>query len=158
MKKGVIAVLSSIAGVVAGAVVTGSIQGKSIEKKAEKVDKFKSYYNMLNQWLMLRQEGKTLEKYFLDNNYKTIAIYGMGEMGNRLYDELKDTQIQVKYGVDKKADNTYSEIDVVEMDKDMETVDAVVVTAVFAFEEIENELQERVDWPVISLEDVVYEV
>lgn len=158
MKKGVIAVLSSVAGAVAGAAVTGSIQGKSIEEKAEKVDKFKSYYNMLNQWLMLRQEGKTLEQYFLDNNYKTIAIYGMGEMGNRLYDELKGTQIQVKYGVDKKADSTYAEIEVIEMDEDMEAVDAVVVTAVFAFEEIESRLQEKVDWPIVSLEDVVYEV
>lgn len=153
-----VAVLSTLAGAAAGAAVTGKIHGQTIEQKVEKIDKFKSYYNMLNQWLMLKQEGKTLEKYFIDNGYKTIAIYGMGEMGNRLYDELKASQIQIKYAVDKAAENTYSEIEVVDGEDKMEAVDAIVVTAVFAFDEIESTLEKKVDWPIVSLEDIVYEI
>lgn len=158
MKKGVIHVFAALAGAVTGAATMGTIQGKAIKKKAEKVDKFKSYYNMLNQWLILKQEGKSLEKYFIDNQYKSVAIYGMGEMGNRLYDELKDTDITVKYAIDKNAASTYSELEVFDLEDDLEPVDAVIVTAVFAFDEIEQDLSKQIDWPIVSLEDVVYEI
>ena len=148
MKKGGVAVLSTLIGAVAGAAAVGKVQGKTINQKAEKVDKFKGYYNMLNQWLVIKQEGKSLEKYFTDNGYKTIAIYGMGEMGNRLYDELKGTSVTVKYAVDKNAASTYSELDVIDPEDDYEEVDAIVVSAIFAFDEIEEMLSDKVDFPV----------
>ena len=113
---------------------------------------------MLNQWLLLKQEGKSLEKYFAENGYKTIAIYGMGEMGNRLYDELKNSSVvEIKYAIDKNAAGTYSELEVFDPDDEMTEVDAVIVTAIFAFDEIEDELSEKIQCPIISLEDVVYE-
>lgn len=157
MKKGGIAILSTLIGAAAGAAAVGKVQGKTINQKAEKVDKFKGYYNMLNQWLVLKQEGKSLEKYFTDNGFKTIAIYGMGEMGNRLYDELKGTSVTVKYAVDKNAASTYSELDVIDPNDDYEEVDAIIVSAIFAFDEIEEMLSDKVDFPIVSLEDVVYE-
>ena len=158
MKKGTVAVLSTLIGAIAGAAGSGYLGSKQVEQKAEKVDKFKGYYNMLNQWLILKQEGKKLSEYFKRNNYKTVAIYGMGEMGNRLYDELKDSDIEVKYAVDKNAASTYSELDVIELEDDFDTVDVMVVTATFAFDEIEEEISEKVDFPLVSLEDVVYEI
>ncbi len=158
MKKGGVAVFSTLIGAVAGFAGSSYLGNKKVEQKAEKVDKFKGYYNMLNQWLILKQEGKTLEKYFLDNGYKTIAIYGMGEMGNRLYDELKGTSVEVKYAIDKNAASTYSELTVIDPDDDYEPVDAVIVSAIFAFDEIEGQLSGKLDCPIISLEDVVYEV
>jgi len=113
---------------------------------------------MLNQWLMLKQEGKSLEKYFIDNGYKTVAIYGMGEMGNRLYDELKNsTEVTVKYAVDQNAASTYAEIDVIDKDDEYEDADVMVVTATFAFDDISEELSEKVEFPIVSLEDVVFE-
>lgn len=157
MKKGLIATISTIAGAAAGAAVVGKLQGKTINQKDEKVDKFKSYYNMLNQWLILKQEGKSLESYFIENNYKIIAIYGMGEMGNRLYDELNDSSVQVKYAIDENAASVYSELEVCDLEDPLENVDAVIVSAIFAFEEIEENLQDKFDCPIVSLEDVVFE-
>ena len=150
-------VLAAILGAIAGAVGSGYLGQKQIEQKNAKVDKFKAYYNMLNQWLILKQEGKTLENYFIDNGYKSIAIYGMGEMGNRLYDELKGTSIEIKYAIDKNADSTYSELDVFGLEDEVEEVDVVVVTAVFAMDEIERDISENFICAVIPLEDVVYE-
>ena len=159
MKKGSVAVLSALLGAAAGAAGNNVLSQKKIDQKTEKVDKFKGYYNMLNQWLLLKQEGKSLEKYFTDNGYKSIAIYGMGEMGNRLYDELKNSSVvEIKYAIDKNAAGTYSELDVIDVDDEMDEVDAVVVSAIFAFDEIEEELSAKTDCPIVSLEDVVYEV
>lgn len=158
MKKGAIAVLSTLFGAAAGAAGGYYLKGKEVDEKSKKVDKFKGYYNMLNQWLILKQEGKSLTEYFKANNYKVIAIYGMGEMGNRLYDELRESDIEVKYAVDKNAAGTYSELDVIEKEDYFEKVDVIVVTATFAFDEIEAEIADKVDFPIVSLEDVVYEI
>lgn len=158
MKKGFLALAGAVVGAAAGAVAVNKLQGVAVDANEARVDKFKGYYHMLNQWVVLKQEGKSLEKYFVDNNYKTIAIYGMGEMGKRLYDELKDTSVQVKYIVDQDAAGTYSELQVIDKEEELEEVDVIVVTAIFAFDEIEGELNEKVDFPIVSLEDVVYEL
>ncbi|MBP5385603.1 MAG: hypothetical protein J6Y57_11625 [Lachnospiraceae bacterium] len=159
MKKGTATVLGMLIGAAAGSAGMGYLGNKQVTQKAEKVDKFKGYYNMLNQWLMLKQDGKNLSAYFKANDYRTIAIYGMGEMGNRLYDELKGTDIEIKYAVDKNAASTYSELDVVDPDDcRFEDVDCIVVTATFAFDEIAEKLEKEVSFPIVSLEDVVYEV
>ena len=44
------------------------------------------------------------------------------------------------------------------MDDDLENVDAIVVTAITFFDEIAEKLEEKVNCPVISLEDILYEV
>ena len=158
MKKGTIGILGTLVGAVAAASITKSKTNKTVTQKNEKVDKFKGYYNMLNQWLCLKQEGNNLKEYFDNNGYKTVAIYGMGEMGNRLYDELKDTDIEVKFAIDKNAASTYSELTVFELEDELPTADVMVVTATFAFDEIEDELSDKVDMPIVSLDDVVYEI
>ena len=138
MKKGFIAVLGSLAGAAAGAAAVKKFSQQKVEVKDKKVDKFKSYYNMLNQWLTIRQEGGSLSEYFDKNDFVKIAVYGLGEMGSRLIDELKGTKTEIVYGIDKNIENAFSGVQVyslenVPMD---EKVDVVVVTAVFAFDEI----------------------
>ena len=44
------------------------------------------------------------------------------------------------------------------MDDNLEDVDAIVVTAITFFDEIEEQLQSKVSCPIISLEDILYEV
>lgn len=158
MKKSLITLLSTIAGAVAGAALSGILSEKTNKKTNEKIDKFRIYYNMLNQWLVLKQENKSIESYFTNNEYKTIAIYGMGEMGNRLYEDLKDTEIKVRYAIDKNAGTTYSKIELKDIGDELEIVDVVIVTAVFAFDEIQELIADKFDCPIISLEEVIYEV
>lgn len=158
MKKGLLAVCTAIVGATAGATASGQIMGKQIEQKDKKIAKFKTYYNMLNQWLLLKQEGKKLEEFFLSQGYKSIAIYGMGEMGNRLCDELKNSEVKIKYAIDKETICCDYEIEVLEPDEDLEAVDVIVVTAVFVYEEIEAMLSEKANHPIISLEDVIYQL
>lgn len=158
MKKVMIVLLSTTIGALAGALGAGRLLNNQKGNIENKVDKFKRYYNILNQWLSLKQEGKSLAVYFENNNYKSLAIYGMGELGNRLYDELKNSDIAVKYAIDEKFTVTYTGLDVRSPEEEFDKVDAIIVTAVFAFEEIEKQLKEKVDFSVISLEDVVYAV
>lgn len=157
MKKKIVSMVSGLTGILIGAGVTGYFSEKISERKSKEIDKFKQYNYILNQWLILKQEGKFLEKYFIDNNYSSIAIYGMGEMGNRLYDELMNTSITVKYAIDKAVGSIYTELDVLGIEDELEEVDVIVVTPAHAFDSIAKSLKDKVGYPIISIEDVVFE-
>ena len=103
MKKVAIAVLLMITGCAVGAGIAATILTKKIDKKSDFCSKMSEFYRVLVQWLIHKQEGKNLSEYFERNEYKTIAIYGMKELGERLYNELKDTNIKVAYAIDKEA-------------------------------------------------------
>ncbi|MBD5489852.1 MAG: hypothetical protein HDR13_13860 [Lachnospiraceae bacterium] len=162
MKRGLIGVLSAVAGMaagaVAGSVTAGTASSKKIEEMAEGQRKVHELYMAFDQWLRIRQEGKTLVEYFVKNGYKTVAIYGMKELGERLHDELQGSDITVKYAIDKNADSIYADVDVLMPDEKMDLVDVIVVTALYYFDEIEEMLSDKVDCPIISLEEILYEV
>lgn len=61
----------------------------------------------------------------------------MSFIGQRLYEELKDTGVEVVYGIDKNSDKIYADIDIVTPEDDLEEVDAIIVTAFYFFDEIE---------------------
>lgn len=151
-------VVTIMLGVVAGGAIVGNRFTKKIAKMKETAAKVHALYMTYDQWLHIHQEGKTLADYFTRNGYKTIAIYGMKELGERLYDELKGSGVLVSYSIDKNADEVYAEVDVVKPDEDFESVDAIVVTAVYYFDVIEEMLSKKVDYPIISLEDIVYDI
>jgi dienelactone hydrolase len=149
---------STLTGAVAGATAVGKATGEKINKSQGYADKHLALFQMMTQWVKVKQEGKHLASYFEKNGYKKIAIYGMSYAGETLLNELKDTDIKVAYGIDQNAESLYVDVDVVTMDDDLEEVDAIVVTAITFFDEIEEKLSEKVDCPIISLEDVLYEV
>jgi hypothetical protein len=157
MKKGMIATISCLFGIAVGAASVHKIMGKT--KQVSKEAKFRGYYQLLNQWLYLKNKGVSLEKYFTERNLNKIAIYGMGELGERLLEELREKEITVEYGVDKTGgyDNESFRVYSLEDDLDkLDKVDAIVITAVFDFEAIKKDLLNRVDIKILSLEDIVF--
>ena len=91
---------------------------------------------MMNQWVKVKQEGKNLAQYLDKKGYKKIAIYGMSYAGETLLEELKGTEIQIAYGIDKNVENIYSELDIFSLDDTYANVDAIVVTAITFFDEV----------------------
>lgn len=157
MKKGII---SKIVAILEGImlVITRVKLDRKIKEKDEILKKVHELYMAFDQWLQIRQEGKSLKEYFQRNNYKAVAIYGMKELGERLYDELKSSDIEVAYIIDKNADRIYADVNVITPDEELEPVDVIVVTAIYYFDEIEELLSKKVECPVVSLEDILYEV
>ena len=82
----------------------------------------------------------------------------MGELGSRLYEELRGTSVEVKYAIDKDAMSVYSDIDVLELEDDLPNVDAIVVTAVFAYDSISENLEDKISCPILSLGDIVCDI
>lgn len=155
MKKVGNKLLAVLTGAVVGGAAVGTIFKKRTDAANEALKKSQKLYTVFDQWLTFLQEGKSLEEYFKQNNYKTVAIYGMRELGERLYYELKDSDITVKYAIDKNADAVYTDVDVVTPDDHLDRVDVIVVTAVYYFEEIKDMLAGKVDCAIVSLEDII---
>lgn len=157
--KNVLAVAGSIlTGAVVGGTVVQKLENTILQEKIKKVDKFKGYYNLLNQWLALKQEGKSIDKYFKDKGINKVAIYGMGEIGARLYYELKESEIELCYAIDNNSLSAYSELEIYNSEDDLPDVDVIIVTAIFDFDDIVNNLQSKVNCSIISIEEIVYDI
>ena len=158
MNKSSIGTISGIIGGVVGFGLANKFSSHKMLKTKEMSDKHFSLFLMMNQWVKIKQEGKNLCKYFLDNNYKDIAIYGMSYVGETLVEELRNTEINIKYGIDKNADTIFSDIELTTIEESLEMVDVVVVTAITYFDEVAEKLSKKLDCPIISLEDILYEI
>lgn len=156
-KRKISVICAAISGAAAGGLAAAGVCNRRNKKALLKRDKFKQYYHLLNQWFAMKQRKESIEPYFIEKGYRKIAIYGLGELGNRLYEELKDSAIEVKYAIDKHADSIYTDLEIRSPDEKWESADAVVVTAVYDFKEIHKKIAKKIDCPVISLEEVIYE-
>lgn len=120
--------------------------------------KFKEYYDLLDQWMMNREQGMCIENYFLKSNYRNIAIYGMGPMGNHLYNELsKSDKVHVIYAIDKKGSTIFPELSIKKPTEELPEVDAVVITVTVSYGEIVPMLEEKICCSMVSLEEVICE-
>ena len=158
MSKAIVPIVSALAGAAVGAGIVKKMTVEETEKARAGSDKHLTLFLMMNQWVKVKQKGKNLSGYFEKNGYQKIAVYGMSYAGETLTDELKGTKTEVIYGIDKNADNLYSDLKIVSMEDKLAVVDAVVVTAITFFDEREEQLSQKVDCPILSLEDILYEV
>lgn len=119
--------------------------------------RFEIGFYILNQWLDLSQRGRKLTPFFDDNLIKNIAIYGMGALGERLYNELKDSEVIVKYAIDRIAfQKNRQDLKIYSSEeKTFPEIDAIVVTPVQDYWAIVSFLETKTGAVIISLEDVV---
>lgn len=158
MKKGVLAVLSGLAGAAMGATAIFRRENKKMKAELQLDAKNDAILKIFSRWMNLKQEGKNLSEYFVENGYRTIAIYGMHYLGECLLEELRDSGIEVIYAIDKNADKMRSDVVVYTPEASLPEVDAVVVTAFYYFSEIVDNLCRVVDCPIVSIADIVYEL
>lgn len=162
MRKGTLSVISALTGTLVGAIAgagaVAKVTGESESKIKQLSDKHLELYLMMNQWVKIKQEGKNLDSYFEKYGYKKIAIYGMSYAGETLINELRDSGIEIAYGIDRNADSIYADVDVFSIEDTLENVDAVVVTAITFFDEIEEKISTKLDCPIVSLQDILYEM
>lgn len=158
MKRAGIAILFGVAGAIGTGIVVGAKEKKATLQQKQRADRYLTIINTFNDWFITKQAEMTVEQYFTNNGIKRIAIYGMGLLGERLMDELYDSEVEVVYAIDKNAATLCSKVDIVTPDDILEEVDAVVVTAVHFFDEIKKTLAGKLNCPIISLDEVLEEI
>ncbi len=109
-----------------------------LEKKLQKSVLF---YWVFTRWIDLKIKGVCISDILHKLEFHNIAIYGYAELGQLLCKELMNTEIHISYLIDKRVKKTGIEnLPVYIPQRGLLKVDAIVVTAVYYFDEIEKEL------------------
>lgn len=129
-------------------------KNKEVKSQNKKINKFKQYYEILNFWLKATFEGKSIEKVIMQQGYKTIAIYGMGEIGQRLFESLKNTDIEVAYIIDEGT-SYFDELEIKNIGDELSPVDLIIITPTFDYEMISKKLSFYYQYKVCSIKDII---
>lgn len=134
---------------------------RSIQKIKDIKDRYMSYYQITNQWLQNHLDNKSIRDYFTTNHYENIAIYGMGTLGELLYSEIRNSDVKVKAFIDRNVQEKYENADGILISgldeiKELKNLDAIIITPIFDYNEIEKELKEKeCNIKIISLENLI---
>ena len=85
----------------------------------------------------------------------SVAIYGVGMLGEHLLKELQEGNVKVCYGIDAKKDKIKAEIPIYSIYEELPETDAIIVTVPYAFEEIKERLEKKTSYLILSLESLI---
>lgn len=104
------------------------------------------------------QNSKLLEGWLKNHNIKKIAIYGMGRIGNWVWNLLKNSEINVVCGLDRRKDEIETDLKINGIDSLSEEVDAILVTPYYLYEDIYKDIRQIYSLVrIISVTDMLYE-
>ena len=119
------------------------------------VQRHRDYWTILSRWMELLESGEKIDGYLIKQNYKNIAIYGMGMLGTHLLAQLADSVVKVKYGIDIRSGVTNFSIPVYTLDQELADVDAIVLCVTYNKGKIKEEISKRIDAQIIELSELI---
>ena len=124
----------------------------------QSTDRYREYFILLNHWLMLKQNHISISDCFIKRGYSNIAVYGMGFIGIRLCDELKDTEVHIEKTIDRAANTIYHPLGGYSPAQGLAdlNVDALILTVDVDFETIKSYMNNK-DIPLVKLTDIIFE-
>ena len=121
-----------------------------------KLEQYKKNWRILDQWMRRKEQNKPLRNTLEERGITTVAVYGLGILGEHLKSELQETDM-IKYAIDIRKQGLKRNIPILGLDDLLPEVDAIIVSVVNEFETISKQLKERTDIPIISLEEILFE-
>ncbi len=119
------------------------------------IQKQRQFYRILTKWMKRKNEGWSIGKALKENGISTVCIYGYAELGELVTKEIEqDEFVTLRYILDKKK-KAADKVPVYVPSSNLEKVDCVIVTAVYYFDEIYEELTNLGYKNIISLKEVV---
>lgn len=127
-----------------------------ISNREKDLQKYIQFYRVLIRWIKSIQEGYSIVDYLNKKGITCVAIYGYSDLGKLLHKELMRSNIRVEAILDKRdIGDAMDGIPVMSPLKYHMKADAILVTAIFYFDEIKQELQNMGFLNVISLEKIL---
>lgn len=107
------------------------------------------------KWIEIRQKGYSFKQYFKKENIFSVAIYGIAELGRRLYDELERSEIEVKYFIDRSSNGLEGILPFIMLENGKIDVDAIVVTVALDEQKIIDEIIAKGNNRVIGISEML---
>jgi hypothetical protein len=100
--------------------------------------------NTLLKWLTLSINGNKLDRFFYENSFQKIVIYGVRGLGELFYNEIRQSTIEIVCFADRSFANYREGIDGIPIKSipELQTVDydILVITPTFYFNDILTDL------------------
>ncbi len=128
---------------------------KTISHAKKDAKKYLTLFRTMSQYVVTKQLNKNLEDFFIERGIKTIAIYGMSHIGQRVIDDLENSNVRVLYGIDKRANKLTYDMDIYNPEDEFPDVDAIVVTA-YDFDEIAELLNGKVNCQILAFDEIIF--
>lgn len=129
---------------------------EEVVAREKTLQKYMQFYRIMIRWLSAKQEGHEIASYLKSRGIKKVAIYGYSDMGKLLYKELLQSSIAVTSILDKRDIQCSSSNLQIQLPSKGDTkVDAVLVTAVYYYDEIKLELMRLGYQNILSLQEIV---
>jgi len=122
------------------------------------------FYNALMRMVHFNEENEVMSKfisqYCRKNNYRKVAMYGMGKIGKWLLPLFAKSDVEVAYVIDRRACELQGECDfaLYSPDDSLPGADAIIVSAYSEFTAIAPMLREKTDIPIVSIVDFAREL
>lgn len=120
--------------------------------------RFKKKYDLMYQWMKLKQHNVKLIEFFEDRELKSVALYGIGDLSRIIYNELRDYGI-IKYGIDRQMELSGEELPVYQLENAKQKVDAILITPVLITDEIEDNIYDVLgEQTTFVFEEILFEL
>ncbi len=127
------------------------------EEDDTKLFKMNEYFSLMNEWMFKLEDGKAVASYFIKNNFKKIAVYGYGHIAKHLLFQLQGHDVKIEYIIEQFKSQNSVPYPTKTVSDDLEQVDVVVVTPIVEYSEIKKSVKERINCPIVSIKEVVFE-
>lgn len=123
------------------------------------MDKPKERSDYLFRWIRLGQVGVTIEKLIQNRGLGKIAIYGYDAIAECLVYELENSQIELKGIIDRRGREILTDFPAYNLHEitDLD-IDAVIICPVDEYENIKTNIEKLTDVPLITFEELIYEL
>ena len=127
------------------------------DKKRPVNDSQQRNIEVMVQWLRhVYRDKMILANSLLNHGYRNIAIYGVGVIGKLVIDALGETEVTVKYLIDKNTNIDVNGLPVYKPDDDKPIVDVILIATSYDYWKIYNSI--KGEFEVITLQDIFNEV
>lgn len=130
-----------------------------LAQKEKQQEKCSRLLKLMCKWTVNAHKGIRITDFLTRREWRSVAVYGAGDVGKCLLTELSDSDIKVQYVIDRRKTGLDLPLDypVYSPEDKLPAADCVIVTAVMDYGEISRSLKDRLGCPFISIEDIVYQ-
>lgn len=153
-----IIVISVVVGIITGVLMVMRFCEKVMRNEVERANKNGYIFRKLCKWLQAEQRRQTIDLKLMKRQISEVAIYGKGQMGKCLINELANSNIKIKYLIDKDSNSNEFQYKCYHPEDLLPEVQAIIVTPIYQFAEIAAELKYSGNVQIISLEELIDEL
>lgn len=118
--------------------------------------KNKSLASYTSKWLQIKLKGICIADYLSEIGIHEVSIYGMGQMGLNLYDELKHSAIRVECFIDRNANRLKAPISIIGIEEIPKQSHYIINTAFVSVEQLRSSYARLPrNYKIVSLLDVL---